>query len=147
MKFKNYAFLLLLSVSGLSFGQTYIYLPLVSKDVPDDFIVFITELYSSKELELNIEPIKPTDTVQVLDEKYVLKYIEIDSIELRFEDLQTDSEGKIIVSNPKGVSYSSYSYGTDFFVIDLYRQPKVVKYDFYTVHIGTTYYYEIIKKQ
>lgn len=90
-------------------------------------------------LELHFDPIKPTDTIQVMGEKYVLKYIEIENAELRFEDLYINEEGKIIPFSPSGMLYSLYKYGTDFLVIDLFEKPnEIVK--------ETTYYYEIIRK-
>lgn len=39
---------------------------------------------------------EPTDTIQFQNEKYQLKYVEIDEKKLGFEDLQTDHLGKFI---------------------------------------------------
>lgn len=152
MKAKIHTLLLLISFSGLSFGQTFIYHPIsgIPDELQNDFIVFISDLFSYEELKLNIEPIEPADTIQFQNEKYQLKYVEIEEEKLGFEDLQTDHLGNIITDNPSGVSYSSYSLGTDYFVIDFFKEPKIVKQkstgENYVLHTATTYYYERIKE-
>lgn len=148
MKVKIHTLLFLLLFSGLSFGQTFIYHPISSipGELQYDFIVFISDLFSYKELKLNIEPIEPADTIQFQNEKYQLKYVEIEEEKLGLEDLQTDRLGNIITDNPSGVSYSSYNFGTDYFVIDFFKEPKIVKQkstgESYVLRTETTYYYE-----
>lgn len=56
MRAKIHILLLLLSFSGLSFGQTVIYTNF-PENFPDDFVNFISELYSFEEVKLTIEPL------------------------------------------------------------------------------------------
>lgn len=50
---------------------------------------------SSNRLEMDFS-MEPTDTIQFQNEKYQLKYVEIDEKKLGFEDLQTNHLEKFI---------------------------------------------------
>jgi hypothetical protein len=149
MKAKIHTPISLISLSGLSFGQTVIYTNLPNR-IQDDFIVFISELYSYKEVKLAIEPIEPTDTIQFQCEKYQLKYTEIEEKKLGLDDLLTDHLGNFITDNPRGVSCFSSSFGKDYFVIDFFKEPELIKHklagEIGLLHTSTAYYYEKIKQ-
>lgn len=123
MKTKTYILTFFIFLSGVVLGQKEFY----DDNLDDDFLEFREKVLVEK-LRLDIEPIKPTDTIQLIDtnirviENYKLKYVHIvPDILLHKGLMDMDRYTK---------------FGTDFIVINLTGYPT-----------RPIYYYEIIRKE
>lgn len=136
MKIKTFAFLFFILLTESVIGQVKPWEPVTDPA----FIKFRESVSKLERLPLNIEPIKPTDTISLVDingiaEKYKLRYVEARGNPPSFEEhLKIDNRLLFIDS-----SYSCTKLGTDFILIQMAKPTGMIN--------DITYYYEIIKKE
>lgn len=103
---------------------------------------FLKKVHSLKSVNLNIKPIKPTDTISIENEngvieKYKLKYIDRTGNAPSFKEIELREPLRYSGKTHYDVSYFCKKRGTDFIVITMDRLTGMPNY----IH----YYYKIIK--
>jgi len=136
MKTKTYILTFFIFLSGVVFGQEVF----LGNEKDSTFIKFTEKLYSLERLYLDIKPIEPTNTIQIIDksgmiDKYKLKYIHRIGNAPSFEEF-IKIENDVMSLNS---SYSCTKYGTDYIVIHMARPTGSMN--------DVKYYYEIIRKE